>query len=70
MEYAGVKTPELRKRRIGGKKVEICLMMKLLVGASASSMNFLDSMRKRKGRRGGPLLVSYAFVLQHGMAYL
>jgi hypothetical protein len=70
MEYAGVKTLELRKRRTGGKKVGICLMMKLLVGASASWMNFLDSMRRQKGRKDGPLLVGYTFALQHEMAYL
>ena len=70
MECAAVKMLGLSKRSIGGKKVGICLMMRLLVGANGGLMNFLDSMRKRKGRKGGPLFVSYSFAFQHGIAYL
>jgi hypothetical protein len=70
MVCVGVKTPELRKRRTGGKKVGICLMMRLLVDVNGSLMNFLGSMRRQKGRKDGPLLVSYTYALQHGIAYL
>jgi hypothetical protein len=70
MEIAGVKMLEWSKRRIGGKKVGICSMMRLLDGVNGSLMNFLDLMRKRRGRKGGPLLVSYTSASQHGMAYL
>ena len=70
MDFAGVRTLESSKRRIGGKKVGICLMMRLLDGVNGSLMNFLDLMRKRKGRKGGPLLVSCRSAFQHGIAYL
>jgi hypothetical protein len=70
MDFAVVKTLGSSKRRIGGKKVGICLMMRLLVGANGSLMNFLDSMRKQKGRKGGPLLVNYRSAFQHGTTYL
>jgi hypothetical protein len=33
-------------------------------------MNFLDSMRRQIGRKGGPLLVNYRSAFQHGMTYL
>jgi hypothetical protein len=70
MDFAVVKMLEWSKRRIGGKKVGKCLMMRLLVGVNGSLMNFPDSMRRQKGRKGGPLLVSYTSASQHGIAYL
>jgi hypothetical protein len=70
MDFAGERTLGSSKRRIGGKKVGICLMMRLLDGVNGSLMNFLDSMRKQKGRKGGPLLVSYASALGQEIAYL
>jgi len=65
-----VKMLELNTGSIGGKKVGIGLMMRLLLGVNGSLMNFLDSMRKQKGRKGGPLLVSYASALGQEIAYL
>jgi hypothetical protein len=70
MEMAGVKMLEWSKRRIGGKKVGICSMMRLLDGVNGSLMNFLDLMRRQIGRKGGPLLVNYRSAFQHGMTYL
>jgi hypothetical protein len=69
MDFAGVRTLVSSKRRIDGKKVGICLMMRLFDGVNGSLMNFLDSMRKQKGRKDGPLLISYTFACQHGIAY-
>jgi hypothetical protein len=70
MDFAGVRTLGSSKKKIGGKKVGICLMMRLLDGVNGSLMNFLDSMRRQKGRKGGPLFVSYRSAFQHGIAYL
>jgi hypothetical protein len=70
MDFAVVKMLEWSKRRIGEKKVGICLMMRLLDGVNGSLMNFLDLMRKRRGRKGGPLLVSYESALGQEIAYL
>ena len=61
---------ELSTGSIGGKKVGIDLMMRLLVDVNGSLMNFPDSKRKRKGRKGDPLLVSYASALGQEIAYL
>lgn len=47
-----------------GESCERCLMMKMFVDSSESLMNLLDSMKKLKGRMGGPLLVSYVFPLK------
>jgi len=65
MECAESKMLAWSTRNIGGKKkAGTRLLMTVLVGANGNLMNFLDSTRKQKDRRGGPLIVSYTFALR------